>query len=250
MVHANDNDKAISGKAAHAWPAMTRAKREDRSDMAIVLHRFAKLYETAHKPAEAIPSVSGTITRDAIDAALLGDIDLVEDCQQQSELPDGFGIDRYVDFGPSPEKLAKLTTDDFRVTNIWRDQIVDGEITRTFRSFAEYRDKGRWYRYNDRFRKARRRTKTANPLREGRSIEASMPAEERLCAIQELESLRKQIGDEAFEVLQMAAVDRSTAQRIGEARGKKYKPASALGGKLLEEAINAANDNWKLAETA
>ncbi|MEI9914893.1 MAG: hypothetical protein WDN29_02750 [Methylovirgula sp.] len=248
MAYANDNPAPISGKAARQWPAMTRAISQERSDMALVLARFARLYELAHRPADAVPSVSGTITHDTVDAALLGEVEQSEE-GRPAELPQGFSIYHYVDFGPSPDFLAALSKEDFRIQRQTIETTHDGERHVSTIAWAEYRDeKGRWRRIKERYRAARRRKETANPLREGNSLNPPLAVEERLNARQELALLRRKIGDEAFEVLRLAAVERSTAQRIGETRGARHKPASALGGKLLDEAISAANDNWPLAE--
>jgi hypothetical protein len=251
MKPANDNPAPISGKAARQWPAMTRAISQERSDMALVLAKFARLYELAHRPADAVPSVSGTITHDTVDATLLGDIPIGEEGERASELPRGFSIDHYVDYGPSADFLAALREDDFRIHRSTIETTHDGETHVSTIAWAEYRDeKGRWRRIKERYRAARRRKETANPLREGNSLNPPLAAEERLNALQELALLRRKIGDEAFEVLRLAAVERSTAQLIGETRGAKHKPASALGGKLLEAAVDAANDNWPLAKAS
>ncbi len=69
--------------------------------------------------------------------------------------------------------------------------------------------------------------------------------------MQRLVRLLEAIGDESFEILRMAVVERMTARKIGEALGKKYNAASALGTTLIGKALQAANDNFPaLAEAA
>lgn len=69
-------------------------------------------------------------------------------------------------------------------------------------------------------------------------------ADDPVGARQILDQLRASIGEDNFEVLRLAVVDRSTGRKIGEAFGQKYNAASALGTALIRKALEAANDNF------
>lgn len=246
--------------------------------MAAVLMRFARLYELAHKPADAVSSAAGKYKSDG-ELALADLVDEVPPDKNGEAAHTGYQTDYCVEYGPTPDSLYKIayagafTTiaqngkpgserhPNFRIRHSFRNQKVDGEITRTFRSWAETRGSdGKWYRIRETLDRPRGPdrgrddddfltwTHTICPRGNAGSVAFTCAAEERLDARQQLDTLRGKIGAEAFEVLRMAAAERNTARQIGEGRGTAHKRASALGGELLEQAIAAANDSWPLSE--
>ncbi len=77
-------------------------------------------------------------------AALLGEVEQSEE-GRPAELPQGFSIYHYVDFGPSPDFLAALSKEDFRIQRQTIETTHDGERHVSTIAWAEYRDeKGRW----------------------------------------------------------------------------------------------------------
>lgn len=277
MAYANDNDTHISGKETHSWPALTRAISKDEFEFADVLRRFSRLYEIANTEPGAIASAAGFYKGDG-ELALADLVDEVPSDEDGEAAHNGYQADWCVEYGPSADRLYEIAcagafttiapngkpggqrNPNFRIRHVFRNQKVDGEITRTFHSWAESRGKtGKWYRLRgetlDRPRGPDRKdddslawTHTVHPSGKTGATYFSCPAEERLDAKQQLDRLRAAIGESAYEVLRMAAVERSTAQKVGEMRGRRHKRASALGTTLIKEALNAANDNWLLAE--
>jgi hypothetical protein len=279
MAYANDNHEPISGKAAAAWPAMTRAKREGEQEFAALLRRFARLYEVAHTDPDAIASPAGRYKEDG-ELALGDSVDEVAPNEDGSPADSGYQMDFTVEYGPTPEKLAETThagaysmitrniatagvrNDYFRIMHAFLNGKAAKDPARVLsHSWAEYRGKdGKWYRVEetlDRPRGPRRDDSdellkwchTIHPSGNTGATHTDCAAEERLDARQQLDRLRHKIGNDAYGVLRMIAVDRSTAQAVGEARGQIHKRASALGATLIWEALQAANDNWAAALT-
>jgi hypothetical protein len=259
-MHANDNNPP-SGKAARAWPAMTTAIRSGDVATARVLARFARLYETAYADPSALPSPAGRFEDSDLSLAELdAEPDDPKDDGSESQNK-GYDIDRHLDCGPSPKMLARLDPADCRIVRANLSTVYDGETFRSFESWLEIRDaKGTWHRVKERLRSAKGPSRpkgyalawTRRVHPSGKVGATSIPraAEDRLIARDLLDELRATIGEGRFEALRMAAVERSTAQRIGELHGKTHKRASAFGGQLIREAAAVANDNGLLADVA
>ncbi len=277
MAYANDNVAPVSGKAAAAWPAMTRAKKEGEEEFAALLRRFGRLYEVAHTDPDAIESPAGRYEDDG--ELALGDlVDEVAPNDDGSPADSGYQMDFTVEYGPTPEKLCETTHagaysmitrnigtaglrhEDFRVRHAFLNQKADDDPARVLsHSWAEYRGKdGNWHRIYETLDRPRGPARddrdgllkwchTIHPSGKDGAAQRACPAEERLDAQQQLERLRQRIGGDAYNILKMIAVDRSTAQAVGETRGQTHKRASALGTTLIWEALQAANDNWEAA---
>ncbi len=164
---------------------------------------------------------------------------------------------------------------EFQIIHVWENQLIDGKLVPIkFTSYAEYRLKCEWHRVQGERRRVKGKWRRVRgerfyaprgPDRDDDEHDLSATAvhpsgdvgatchvsalEERLGAKHQLERLRRVIGEDAFEVLRLAVVNRRTARQIGEAMGKKYNAASALGTKLIADALDAANDNWPMALT-
>ncbi|MEJ0051574.1 MAG: hypothetical protein WDN02_10265 [Methylovirgula sp.] len=161
----------------------------------------------------------------------------------------------------------------FRVVHVWRTQLINGKVVKTAlkESYAQYRSERRiegkqkavWINVGtEEFYRPRGPDPKADNAHNGspaavtpsesagavnRPFAPDNPIDARLV----LERLRSAIGDENFEVLRLTVVNRRTARSIGEAMGKKYNAASALGTALIRKALQAANDNLPmLAEAA
>jgi hypothetical protein len=279
MHFDNDNIVApVSGKAARAWPALARAIKEGDIDSVKTLRLFECLYEIANTDPDAIASPAGRFKEDG-DLELAGLTDEAHHDEDGESEHNGYQTDYTNEYGPTPEALVEMTragcysmitrnfktagvaNDKFRIRRIYQNQKVDGEVTRTFYSWAEYKGSdGRWYRAVETLKRPRGPdrddddsltwTHTAHPSGKTGWRRFELPAEERLNARQELDQLRDDVGDEAFEIWRTAAVEKSTRKAIGESRGKTYGRASALGSELLKQAGDAVNRNWKYAETA
>lgn len=160
----------------------------------------------------------------------------------------------------------------FKVNHSWEEILVDGDIVPIkFRSQAWYKAPGKWR--CQRGGKWRQDPPSWRPVRSERfttprgqdpksaqeykvSSSAVYPsgnagathvayaADDPVDARKILDRLREAIGEEAFEILRMAVVDRLTARNIGEVMGSRYNAASALGAALIRKALQAANDNF------
>jgi hypothetical protein len=274
MAHANDNMIApISGKKSHQWPAMARAIKDRDLGHANMLRLFETAWHLANTPPDAVASVTGKYEElAAAGIANIGDEAPEPEAGEASDA--GCQIDFCVEYGKTPEALYELTkfyaytnllpdgrkgaehNPNFRIRHASYNAETDGEITETFHSWAEYRSPkdGKWYRLEESLKRPRGKardnndaltwTHTVHPSGNGGATYFECVSEERLNARQQLEWLRREIGDVAFEHLRLAAIEKSTAKPLGEAHGEKHKPASALGTKLIKDALTAANDNW------
>jgi hypothetical protein len=243
------NDNALTGKAARAWRAMTRATagtlfpgdppRNARA--AIALEAFALLYEEASKPANALPCSLGSLST----VADLGD-----------DFGRGFGPERYYDLPNSCDDLAGLCID----IEAWEaagrpaeePAATEGMVRVLMRAAADYpleRFKGgRWCRIDEERWRGRAVSDRAAAAVAG--AYASQPsALDRVLIKRQLERFRASLGEDKWQGLVALAVGRATARDLGEAHGKTHKRAEAFGGDLMRQYIEAAiallraNDN-------
>lgn len=250
-----------SGKAARAWPALTAAIRAGDVLGVRVLREFARLYEAAHGDPSAVPSAAGLLVDadEALTCEAVAEWN-EDDDREARQLPPGFGIDVLVDYGHTPKQLAGIDRRDVRIQ---REDVVywrDGDHLEARISWMEIRDKrGVWRPVNERRRGSRGPAIPDDPMTWCRRVHPSgkigatrisRPAEERLIALDTLLHLAAELGPERYRALVIAACERSTAQVIGERQGMTWRRASKVGAEVLYDAVTAANDNLRLAESA
>jgi hypothetical protein len=280
-LFANDNNAQISGAKAHSWPAMRLNAGDGCEQNRAVLMLLSDLFELAAEPHDNVSSPAGRLKGDG-ELGLSALIDEVSDNDDGTPGNSGFGIDCCMREGTDLEALVKAgkfstyvkempngkkggeRTANFRIVHAWETTLINGKVVPVkFTSWGEYKTKRRvegkieevWRRVcGERFTDPR----GPDPKREkdykasphaiypsGNAGATHVPyaADDPVDARRVLERLRARIGDEALAILRMAVVERSTARAIGEAMGKKYNAASALGTALIRKAMQAANDN-------
>ena len=243
---APDNDntrpRPPSGKAARSWPAMERARAgrlfphdPDRNGRAIeALEAFAALVDLATLDYEAIPSSTGSR-----EGMALND-------NEDAFLPEsGFGIDRYLDVGPTPERLVALAEAGrvvFRPERVWPLLIRD----RTSGKLHEVRERLRQPAGPEQQTAAERDaavmawTRTVHPSKKsGGGPTPRAPLGRRL-AFQRIEAIEARIGSELLKGIYRVACEHWTAMNLGLAAGLRHKPAEAKGGALMAVYADAA----------
>lgn len=286
---ANDNEPQSSGAKAHSWPAMRLHAGAEHEDSRACLVLLSALFELAAAPHDNAPSAAGMYETDG-ELSLAARMDEVADNEDGTPGNPGYGVDcrmrdatslkvmfdegmrgAYCSIFPDGRKGAERTPN-FKVIHAWETQLVDGEEVKVkFTSWGIYRTEKEvdgeivetWHRvlgedfYAPRGpnpkpeQKYKASSSAVYPSGNVGATSVPRVADDPIDARKLLDRLRDAIGAENFEILRLAVVDKSTARAIGEAFGKRYNAASALGTALIRNALRAANDNFAtLAEAA
>lgn len=255
----------LSGKAAHQFPLLVRAKTGELGPYAIdAIEWLEGILERAASDDSAIPSPCyGAITEDFFETSDSGRL----------MRPDGFNLDREPTYGPTPERIVQLAADGLECNRAKTKsggrngrilaigvRMEDGEgkeFTRWIsmkegvdRAKGQRRQKvvpapGKMKGENDPgIAWTRQMHRTGN--RGGPNVSTPL-ALHRAYAQRILERLKKQIGAESFEVLVRAVLMRQTATEIGTAPKVTYSRATKRGADLIRHAVESLVEFW--AET-
>lgn len=246
-VAANDNKPALSGKKAHAWPALSRAKagklldgEKDNRLAAAVLEGFAALYcETALDPS-AIPSPAGALLDLSIGIADLPEGAMGED--------GSYGVDRRI------ERSAEAEAD------LILQMHSEGRL-RISRDGYDYLDgRDRWRVLPlDNFKQPRgaAQRKASKPLtvqssksKQPGAHRPATPQLDRLIAMEEIGNVRSRLSADSWAGLVAIAVEKATARQLGERAGLTFKRAEAKGGELMAKYTQAAIAAFQLPDAA
>ena len=259
---ANDN---LSGKAAHQWPLMARAKAGKLCPGAAeAIGWFETVLEDAAADASVLPS-GLFLTQDDIDAA---GSDGDHEYGGAVEIGD---VDMEPTYGPTPEWIA--TRADSLVFH--RGRGVDKEPGRgkilAIGLLVEKSDGSRYTYWQsaledtDRIKGARR--PEVVPAKDGRMkgeddpeitwtrqmhrtgqrgapLVKTPPALYRAYATKHIERLKGRLGEEALVVLIRAVLKRETSIQIGTAPGVTHDRARVRGNQMIGHAIDGLVDYW------
>lgn len=276
------NDNGPSGAKTHSWPAMRLNAGEGNEQNRALLTVLADLFELAATPSDNVTSTAGLYESDG-ELALADLLDEVTDNEDGQPGNPGYGVDCCMRDGTSLERMFEAgmrgaycsifpdgrkgaeRAPNFRVVHAWQTTLINGEEVKVkFTSRGLYRTerevggeiKETWRRVLGEDFYAPRGPDPEPEQEYKASSSAVFPsgnvgathvlfvAEDPVDARKLLDRLRASIGDENFEVLRRAVVDKWTARAIGDAMGKRHNAASALGTALIQKALKAANDNF------